>query len=595
MAPSSKQDQEQLKRRVAECQQRLAANPNDRSARYPLAHALRDLGHPAEALAYFQADVRDYPDDPWSSLLGATQCLLDLQRAAEALAVVEQVLVHEPRWPDAHALHGECLLALGRIDEAKAAFKTGLTRVLPHEECEYRLLEGLQNARRLSPDALTGQPASPRREQLTLFAPVVDHLKVSKRLRETGAQVKFEGPSHQWQKAIGYFKSGSDLQSISFSFDPAYHREPNWSTQMDALRDQLARFPDTARKPRALVVPATLRWALKVAFEPEATSASDPRVQALCTVAALLDGVLVTPSALCDAQGRVLLGAEGAYAEDPKAAWPRAVAAIPVAELPVVAAAPNPPSTPNQPTPESGTPRSRGSVRGPGAPDSRRVAQRAIALTAVTARAIMEQGAAWPEAQRDHRDLMAWVRELAIDEEFEPAEQAALAAPLGRLDPTLQLNSSWRLEGLGVLAWSLGLWEMPPHDQLVDSNLLWRSLGLCNTPAAKSLLADANRRSPAEIGARRDRLFAIHWRLRQFALRPSVMDFAQFARTCWFGPLDLSGLPLVDGDLSLRGQRLDRVGREVLSLAQSSAQERHLAINWLCEGPAIYSAASVAT
>jgi len=74
-----------------------------------------------------------------------------------------------------------------------------------------------------------------------------------------------------------------------------------------------------------------------------------------------------------------------------------------------------------------------------------------------------------------------------------------------------------------------------------------------------------------------------------------VLDFAEYARTCWFGPLDISGLPLIDGDLGLRGERIDRAPDEVFSSAHSTAQERHQAVNWLREGPERYSEASVAT
>ena len=73
------------------------------------------------------------------------------------------------------------------------------------------------------------------------------------------------------------------------------------------------------------------------------------------------------------------------------------------------------------------------------------------------------------------------------------------------------------------------------------------------------------------------------------------MDFARFARTCWFGPLDLGGVPLVEGDLAIKGERIDRAPPGAFSSAHSAAQERHQAANWLWEGPERYSDASVAT
>ena len=73
------------------------------------------------------------------------------------------------------------------------------------------------------------------------------------------------------------------------------------------------------------------------------------------------------------------------------------------------------------------------------------------------------------------------------------------------------------------------------------------------------------------------------------------MDFAEFAKTCWFGPLDIEGVPLVGGDLAIRGKRIDRASENAFSAAHSSAQERHQAANWLLSGPEQYSEASVAT
>lgn len=73
------------------------------------------------------------------------------------------------------------------------------------------------------------------------------------------------------------------------------------------------------------------------------------------------------------------------------------------------------------------------------------------------------------------------------------------------------------------------------------------------------------------------------------------MDFAEFARTCWFGPLDITGVPLIKGDLALQGKRIDKAAADVFATAHSASPERHQAANWLWEGPELYSEASVAT
>jgi len=198
-------------------------------------------------------------------------------------------------------------------------------------------------------------------------------------------------------------------------------------------------------------------------------------------------------------------------------------------------------------------------------------------------------------SRRTYTDVLAWVRDLGLDDELEPNEWEILQRPLGRLDQSQQINATWRLEGLVVLAWALGRFEIPPHDQLVNANALWRSLGLMNVAGANEVLAKPTLRPRPEFAALRQRLFALHWRLRNFYLHPGVMDFAEYARTCWFGPLDVSGLPLVESDLAVGGERLDRADPDAFATAHGAALERHHAVNWLWEGPRLYSQASEAT
>jgi hypothetical protein len=353
---------------------------------------------------------------------------------------------------------------------------------------------------------------------------------------------------------------------------------------MSGMRGYFSRFPDTGRKPRVMMLTTSLHLSLGTLFDPDFDPDGDPRLDILFSIAEFLDGVLFTPAALRDARGRILFGAGGEAEEDPHAVWPRVAAEASVSASPGSALREETRPTPSEEGDE-----------GTDAPTAARVARRALALTTVTARAILEQDVTNPEAPAVYRDLLAWVRDIGIDDEFEPDEREALQRGLGELDPQMQLNSAWRLEGLVVLAWALGRFEIPAHDQLVSLDPLWRSLGLIDVDAARTRLANPTLRPREEIGRLRDRLFALHWRLRNFHINPGVMDFAEFARTCWFGPLDISGLPLVEGDLGLRGDRIDRAPQDAFSSAHSAAQERHQAANWLWEGPERYSEASVAT
>jgi hypothetical protein len=421
-------------------------------------------------------------------------------------------------------------------------------------------------------------------EPITLFARLADPAGVARRLRELAQDVHIDGPDDDWRNAVIGFGKGKTRRTLTFTHDPNYYAEPNWSVQMNGMRGYFSRFPETDRKNLVMTLTTSFLFSLGTLFEPDFDPKGDERLDLLFAVAELLDGVLFTPSSLRDAHGRILFGCGGEEEEDPDAVFPRVLGEVSI-EDPRGAAMheSSRPKSPEEPSAEPPTPQ--------------RVARRALALSAVTVRAILEQDLAngKPEVPETYKDLMAWVRDIEINDEFEPDEWAVLQRPPGKLDQRGHLDSTWRLEGLVVLAWALRRFEIPPHDQLVVPMQVWRSLGALKGDAAKALLANPALRPPAEIGALRNRLFALHWRLRNFRLRPEVMDFAEFARTCWFGPLDISDLPLIEGDLGLRGERLDRAAPDVFSCAHSAAQERHQAANWLWEGPERYSEASVAT
>jgi Domain of unknown function (DUF4272) len=421
-------------------------------------------------------------------------------------------------------------------------------------------------------------------EPITLFARTADPAAVARRLRELAPTVAIDGPDDGWRTAAVTFGTGRAKRTLRFTHDPAYYSEPNWSVQMNGMRGYFSGFPDTDRKPQVMTLTTSLRFSLGTLFDPDFNPEGDPRLDILFAVAELLDGVLFTPSSLRDARGRVLFGAGGEDDEDQDAVWPRVIGEVSVSDP--LGAAMHEASRPGPPDeePEAADP-----------PTAERVARRALALKAVTKRAILEQDAAIRATRRPYQDLLAWVRDVGLGDELEPDEWEILQRPPGRLELRRQINSTWRLEGLAVLAWALGRFDLPPHDQIVRVNPLWRSLGLLNVESARAVLTKSTLRPRAEIAALRNRLFAVHWRLRNFGLHPGVMDFAEYARTCWFGPLDVTGLSLVGGDFGIGGKRIDRAPPAAVETAHSAAQERHQAVNWLWEGPARYSAASVAT
>jgi hypothetical protein len=221
-------------------------------------------------------------------------------------------------------------------------------------------------------------------------------------------------------------------------------------------------------------------------------------------------------------------------------------------------------------------------------PTPHRVARRALVLAALACRSALEKDAGNTDAERFRRDVLAWLGDVGALAEAEPGERRILEAPLGALDEQRVIDASWRGEGLAVLAWALRRAELPSYGKTAISADVATALGFMRTPA-ESVLAAPTLRSPAEIETLARRLFALHWRLREFTLRPRAMDFATFARTARFGPLDIEGLELASGDLAIDGRPLLSADPHRVDECLGIARERQQAANWLRGDERLYS------
>ena len=165
------------------------------------------------------------------------------------------------------------------------------------------------------------------------------------------------------------------------------------------------------------------------------------------------------------------------------------------------------------------------------------------------------------------------------------------------MTPQESVNATWRLEGLGVLAWALQLFEMPQYDTLVDVNDLFPAIGFLNTDGVQDVLSNAatQLRPSDELDEFSAQMLALHWRVRDYSLRPQAMNFREFGENCWFGPIDVSWAQLVDDDLAIEGTAISKASEELVSRTQSLAMERHLAINWLQGWSEIYSETDTST
>ena len=183
---------------------------------------------------------------------------------------------------------------------------------------------------------------------------------------------------------------------------------------------------------------------------------------------------------------------------------------------------------------------------------------------------------------------------MNLRSEFEASELASIDADIGSLDQQVMVNGTWRSEGLGVLAWALNAADIPPHDQLVDPSATANSV-LFLVDDAMDRVSELTLRKDDELDKFAGTQLALHWRIRDFSLRPEAMDFRRFPEESWFGQVSIEGVSLADDDLAIDGVPIVEAPEERFRQCQSIASERHQAINWLRGWHEIYSEVDTST
>jgi hypothetical protein len=209
-------------------------------------------------------------------------------------------------------------------------------------------------------------------------------------------------------------------------------------------------------------------------------------------------------------------------------------------------------------------------------------------------------------------NLLSWVEEVGLLPEFEPAERDLLRAPLGRLPAEAVAGESWRLEGLGVLAWALQRYRLPPYDSPVGPAVL-EGLDLFSPPGAPDLRDTAAVRPQEEVRRYAAQITVVHWRLRQFQLDRGSPLYQEVTRAAppWghgagqrmdlaahlrahpgFQDSWLEGLRLVGGDLALGGRSVADASPGDVRQCTAMAVARQVAAYWLRGDDPLYSRVS---
>lgn len=224
----------------------------------------------------------------------------------------------------------------------------------------------------------------------------------------------------------------------------------------------------------------------------------------------------------------------------------------------------------------------------PTPPTPDRVAARAIVLSAISCRALIENDANKPGAEKLRKDVAQWLADIGIAGEMEASEASLLSVPLGKLDRHSTIEASWSAEGMVVLAWVLGRASLPVFYAKCEPSEVANAMGFL-AEREKTVLTRPRLRDLAEVSVAEETYLTLHWRLRQFSIDSKPMDFAAYVASCGWGPLRLDQVELCEGDLAIDGVRIDRLPYAVFRQSLSIVQERHRAFNWLIGWESLYS------
>ena len=212
-------------------------------------------------------------------------------------------------------------------------------------------------------------------------------------------------------------------------------------------------------------------------------------------------------------------------------------------------------------------------------PSAERVLRRVWVLAAVSMRGFLEDSPMNSVVEPFAR-IWAWLERNGALTELEDSERGLLSTPHGRLSMEQRSVAGWRGEGLGVLSWALHATPMVDHQTPFDPGTIATSMGFL-ADVIPAQLRHPQLRSSTELEWQRRRLYGIHWRLREFWLRPRAFDFRAWARTAPHGTFDLIGIPILNDDLAIAGHPLPLAPRDLAQRSHDMVVERHMAIGWL--------------
>lgn len=392
---------------------------------------------------------------------------------------------------------------------------------------------------------------------IVIYSPRHDPVGLAFMFKGLGCDVSIIGNPNSWSelRLQGPKKFLRRRAKLIIRYDASLCEGPEWPLHVAGLVGYFGQFPDGPFKAPLLMYLQSCRFGFSMA-EAELDLQSDERADWVYAICSHLGGVLMTPVMLLDAAGRILLSHDGTIDSN--------------AELPDL-----PPRLDDEED-------QNGEDESCPPPIAGRVAARTMVLAAVVERGMIEnEYTSASDAEQARAELIAWLNAVDVIDEAEPEERALLGCPFGQLPQQQMIDAIWRIEGLAVLLWSLGLFHLPPYHELVNPHEVWNAVAIFDEERALRILHQAQLRSPKELANYHTHITMAHWRLRNQQLHPGPVDFVAMSRGCWIGTFDLGEFQVIDSDLALGDQPIGKIDEARLSNCQRIANERHLAANWL--------------
>jgi Domain of unknown function (DUF4272) len=253
-------------------------------------------------------------------------------------------------------------------------------------------------------------------------------------------------------------------------------------------------------------------------------------------------------------------------------------------------------------------------------PSPGRTLARARVLAAVVGRATLEEEVVAGEYSRKENDagrrrLLSWIKQSALTRELEPDEAAFLSTPVGRASRRSTIDASWRSEGLSVLLWALGRFELPRYDESSAKDVPFENVAFLTSVADADLFDAPALRSDFEISRFASHITIVGWRLTQFRARRDSelylhasqelaghtgihesMDFVGYLRKHpRFKEYWLNDLRFIDDDLAIGDESIASAPCDHVKTCTSITTERQIAVYWLQGDDERYSRVSPAT